>query len=256
MREKIIILILLSVIPMLGAMKRPLPAAPLPMAREVLFEPQAQRSCIDPAGYELSRSKIELSNYLDTHLHCRAYVRPVITMLWRPKRMVIPNETYFEDSYWVANPGRDLRALAKDVIALLNRPEYASIIKDPQFIEYVSAYLSDRYHPIITDQLRAMIPFGALPAVPVWITQAFDHKKEFEKMWCKELLILAKWLDAGVQANDPFYENGILLLLNSIPEKHPLITQPAYCLKSLLNQVSGKKEHSRILNALHTKGIK
>lgn len=263
-----------------GAMKRPVVQGKSRVAREVLFDSPTEPNLTCPTDYYISRKQI-LIDYLQEQQVPNASIESMMGILSRPLRLQVPHETYFEDSYWISNPGRDLRGLANDLINELKRPVYVKITKDPQFIEQVTAYLSDRYRPILTEQLRVVIPLGSLPATSTWITDEFTSKRTerrknerekfeeqrpkkrstevpltFEERWCKELSILAKWLDAGAQTKDHFYEEGILLLLNNVPPNHPLITKPSHCLKDLLSQVARKNEHKRILDALNKKGIK
>ncbi len=177
----------------------------------------------------------------------------LIDILLRPKTIHLRSQTSFEDLYWMSNDGHDLRTLATDVIALLNKRIYTKLKRDTEFITQLAIFLSERYSGITL--LRAIIPFASLPATTQFITGLFNRVPNLENVWCKELKILEKWLDTAQAptVKDPFYENGILLLINALPKNHPLLTKDDSCIKDLLfHAVSGNYEN--IFNALIKKG--
>lgn len=181
----------------------------------------------------------------------------LIDILTRPKTIHVRGQTYFEDLFWISNDGYDLRKLADDLIKELNsKSKYTKLKKDTDFINYLTIYLSKERYPQTTNRSRAVIPFASLPATTRFVTERINFENNINDTWCKELALLERWLDTAQEPtiNDPFYEKGILLLINGLPKNHPLLTKEDSCIKDLLfHAVSGNYE--RIFDVLIKKGV-
>ncbi len=195
-----------------------------------------------------------LVNYLNQHLAAQ-YVQPLLTIIFRLERSIY-DETYFDDYYWFTNDGRDLLKLSKELIQLINsNRRYFQLAKSSEFMTHLINYITKERYPETTNQVRAVIPFAQLPAA-VLTLQKLYQLPDFEKKWCKELTILERWLDTAQQPtiNDPFFQDGILLLINGLPDNHPLFSRDDSCLKDLLFHAT-IGNYDRIFNVLLKKGV-
>jgi hypothetical protein len=243
------VILLLSICLSINAFEAPVVRTP----GGVRIKPAAAKRLF-PETESISEDQ-QLFDYIHEQLP-EAVAQKLIDILIRPKTTNVRNETFFKDLYWTSNDGHDLRKLAADVIELLNSNRvYAKLKRDIQFIFLLSVYLVDRYSDTTTP-LRAAIPFESLPATTRFVAERINLEKNSEDIWCKELALLERWLDTAQAPtiNDPFYEKGILLLINGLPKNHPLLTKDDSCIKNLLfHAVRGNYE--RIFSALLKKEV-
>ncbi|CAN5143182.1 hypothetical protein BH09DEP1_BH09DEP1_6570 [soil metagenome] len=177
-----------------------------------------------------------------------AFLKVILSL----QKNIIPNETYFDNLYWISNDGRELRRLSQEIKnSILADRTLTNLSKDPYFVGYLAAYLADKYE--YTGQLRAAIAL-ALPGSEEWIKQAFTHVPHFERDWCYELSILEKWLDAARRANDHFYEESLTLLLNALPKNNSLWMAKDSCIKDLLFHAA-RGNYSTLVQLMIDKGI-
>lgn len=220
---------------------------------EVRIKPAAQKRLFQEA--ESIPNDEQLFNYLQGRLG-EIGAQTFIDVLRRPKKIYVRNETYFKDFFWISNDGHDLRDLAHDVIELLNSKRiYAKLKSDEKFIMYLTKYLADRYSGITL--LGAAIPFESLPATPQFVANQIKNDKNSEIAWCKELPLLERWLDTAKEPtiNDPFYEKGILLLINALPKNHSLLKKENSCVKDILFHAIIIDNYKKIVEILLEKGV-